>query len=154
MSICKHENRQSVDSLLNGTLRAYRVGEKASSISFTCDRCFTQALVEILEHKNQLALVITKWISLGAGLTPDDPQWQMHQSYRSGTMIHSSPDRQCNGEASAVKASSRACFEGAPVDSLRSRNITYLEDQRFKKSMIYRPCSYFGPTWYLYSKPR
>lgn len=52
-------------------------------------------------------------------------------------MIYSSPEKRGKGKASAVKASARACYENTSVDGLRSRNIVYLKDQRFKK--IYDP---------------
>ncbi|KAJ6184365.1 hypothetical protein N7519_005666 [Penicillium mononematosum] len=149
MSICKHEYFRSFDCLLNGVVGAHRAGKKAPSASFTCGRCDTEVLVEISEYENELALVITKWINLGAGLTPDDPQWRKHHDPRRATMIRSS-NKRGKRKASAVKASARACFESASLDSLRSHNIAYLKDQRFKKSMIYKPNMFDGPTWYLY----
>ncbi|OQE32473.1 hypothetical protein PENFLA_c001G09675 [Penicillium flavigenum] len=152
MSIFKHF--RSFDYLLNEVVRAHRAGEKAPSVSFTCDRCDTEVLFEISECENELALVITKWINLGAGLTPDDPQWKKHHDFGRATMIRSSPNKRGKRQANAVKASARACFESASLDSLRSRNIAYLKDKRFKKSMIYKPNMFDGPTWYLYDKHR
>ncbi|OQE94339.1 hypothetical protein PENNAL_c0004G08217 [Penicillium nalgiovense] len=154
MSICNHEYLHSFDYLLNGVVGAHRAGEKAPSVSFACDRCDTEVLVEISECENELALVITKWINLGAGLTPDDPPWKKHHDFGRATMIHRSPDKRGKGKASAVTASARTCFESASVDSLRARNIAYLKDQRFKKTMFYQPDMVHGPTWYLYNKHR
>lgn len=59
MSICRDIRDKRVDNLLNGIVGAHRVGEKAPSVSFTCDCCDTEALVEIFECENELALVIT-----------------------------------------------------------------------------------------------
>ncbi|KAJ5881939.1 uncharacterized protein N7529_000611 [Penicillium soppii] len=154
MSICDHNRDRGLDNLVNGIVGAHRAEEKAHSVSSTCDRCDTEALVEIFECVNELALAITKWIDPGAGLTPDDPQWQKQMNMGFGNIIQSSPIKRHKGNVSAVKASARACFESASVDSLRSRNIAFLKDQRFKRSMIYRPSILHEYTWYLFSKHR
>ena len=84
----------------------------------------------MVEFENQLALVITKWISLGAGLTPEDPQWQIHK--KGGP----SPMTSTEGEYTKnfAKASARACFERASTESLRPRNMAYLKDQQSSKN--------------------
>lgn len=150
ITICRHETNQEIDTWVNQVVSAHRAGEKAPSVSFACRHCDTEALLEMVEFDNQLALVITKWIGLGAGLTPEDPQWRNHQEF--GV----SPMRSTEGEytKSSAKASARACFERASTESLRSRNMAYLKDQRFKKCMIHDPLSQFGDydpdTWYLW----
>lgn len=150
ITICRHEKNGDIDTWVNQVVSAHRAGEKAPSVSFACRHCDTEALLEMVDFENQLALVITKWIGLGAGLTPEDPQWRNHKK------LGVSPMRSTEGEytKNSTKASARACFERASTESLRSRNMAYLKDQRFKKCMIYNTLPSFGhynpDTWYLW----
>lgn len=104
--ICCHEKDWDIDTWVNQVVRAHRAGEKAPSVSFACRHCGTEAILEMVEFENQLALVITKWIGLGAGLTAEDPQWRNHQNWGI------SPMRSTDGEYTEIsaKASPRACF--------------------------------------------
>lgn len=121
--------------LLNGVVRSYRAGEQAPSVSFTCNTCDTEVLAEIFECESGLALMITKWFSLGAGLTPDDPQWRKIQDKSVGTII-----------LTMKAGDAQACFESTSTDSLRSRNIAHLENQQFKKTLMYES---EDSIWYL-----
>ncbi|KAJ5186405.1 hypothetical protein N7449_011169 [Penicillium cf. viridicatum] len=121
--------------LYDTVVKAYISGNKAPSSTYTCRVCTAESLVD-------LALVLTTWINLGPDLTPDDPRWIVHS---------------CGGELSKVtlgpnhrKDSSRVCFENVSprsLEALRSCNLSYLKDQRFKRVM----CQvYWGKSvWYL-----
>lgn len=152
ITICEHQDDSDIDDWFNQVVKAHRAGEKKPSVSFGCGHCDTEALVEILEFEHQLALVMTKWIGLGAGLTPEDPQWRKHCDWKSSTM------RCTKGEyaGDSAKASARACFERASTESLRSRNIAFLKDQHFKKCMTQNTFLSFGhyapDTWSLRNK--
>ncbi|CAG8098141.1 unnamed protein product [Penicillium olsonii] len=158
ITICSHAKYQDISTWINKVVKAHRAGEKAPCVSFACSFCGTEAILELVEFENQLALVITKWIDLGAGVTLEDRQWRGHELledwptlFKGGGYAHM---RSTEGEFHTeyfTKPSARACFERASRESLQSRNIAYLKDQRFKKCMIYKPTrsAYEPHTWYL-----
>lgn len=133
MFICLHVRRKELASLINPIVRAYRAGEKAPMSTYTCGRCDTDFRIEICEYDTQLALIITRWFNLGDGLSPYDPRWKRHAE--SADRVHTGKVRPspCDG-----KTSPQVCFENAslrPLEALRSCNLSYLKDQRYKKVM-------------------
>ncbi|CAI7640639.1 unnamed protein product [Penicillium bialowiezense] len=62
MFICSHLKDQQYPEIL-GPLMKFANGD---------------ARIEARQVDSQLALVITAWINLGPGLTPDDPKWKIH----------------------------------------------------------------------------
>ncbi|KAJ5113597.1 hypothetical protein N7456_002131 [Penicillium angulare] len=131
--ICDHISDEKLANLVNPTIRAYRTGEEAASPTYTCGLCNTNFHIETLEHDTDLALVITKWIDLGSGMSPDDPKWARYSSHyrimRHGeATIHTSDEQ----------AGARICFENASnrsLECLRSCNLEYLKGERYKEIM-------------------
>ncbi|KAJ5115889.1 hypothetical protein N7456_000237 [Penicillium angulare] len=84
------------------------------------------------EDKSKIALVMTKWVDIGAGTSPDDRKWAIRS--------HAAPI--VRGRTTALEfddddtsQSARVCFEGSTqlsLDDLVSRNLSYIEDQRYK----------------------
>ena len=101
---------------------------KSNSIK-KCRRCNTDFQIEIRALGDEgLALVTTKWLDLGSGLTPTDIKWGY---YRFG-------DRSPTIDASVVPGDVRLLFEsecGMSQDSLSSQNASYLSKDRFMKVM-------------------
>ncbi|KAJ5694757.1 hypothetical protein N7536_005169 [Penicillium majusculum] len=53
-------------------------GKGVLTLRSNCDKCKTDFELAIQEHGGNIALLITRWINLGSGLTPDDLQWKAH----------------------------------------------------------------------------
>lgn len=145
MFICIHVKHLKHAKILNTVVNAYLNREKAPNSTFTCDKCNTDSRIEICEYGSDLALVITTWINLGPGLTPDDPRWKAH--------CDSSEPRKWTLDLNDRKDSPRVCFENASprsLEALRSCNLSYLKDQQYKKVMRR---IYLGKRiWYLPNK--
>jgi hypothetical protein len=148
MFICAHVGYLQKAKLLNTVVFAYLNGEKDPCSTFTCNQCNTDSRIEVCEYGSHLALVLTKWINLGPGLTPDDPRWKIHTLeylYQDATL--DPHDRTDSPRVSFEDSSPRS------LGALLSRNLSYLKDQRYRKVM--RPLSqhYEGRgLWYLPSE--
>lgn len=138
---CGHFFKYKLDCICSDLLVAYSEGKRAPSSDHTCRECRAEFLIGIHKHKGDLALVITKWINLGAGSTPDDPQWSVHSS---------EPLK----DHSKVEGNARVFFEHASprsLEALRFRNLSYLKNERYKKVMhpSFRPKN----IWFIQSRP-
>ncbi|CAG8909115.1 unnamed protein product [Penicillium egyptiacum] len=130
MFICIHVSRRRHAILLNTVVKAYISGEKAPSSTHTCDICAADSRIEVCEYGSDLALVLTTWINLGPGLTPDDPRWLVHCCSWELNRVTLDPNHR--------KDSPRVCFENVSprsLEALRSCNLSYLKDQRYKRVM-------------------
>jgi hypothetical protein len=145
MSICRHVSSLKLAILLNTVGNAYVNGEEAPSSTYACDKCNTDSRIEFCEYGSDLALVLTTWINLGPGLTPDDPRWKVHcNTWEASDLTLDPNDR---------KDSPRVCFENASprsLEALRSCNLSYLKDQGYKKVM--RQICRLEHVWYLPNK--
>jgi hypothetical protein len=94
-----------------------------------CRYCNTDFQVEIKDFGDEgLALVITKWLDLGSGLTPMDTRWRVHLARDKAAELGAL------GEAGDV----RLRFESEPglsQDSLSCQNASYLISKRFMSAM-------------------
>ncbi|OQE18024.1 hypothetical protein PENFLA_c022G06517 [Penicillium flavigenum] len=102
-----------------------------SPLRGNCDKCNTDFELQIENVGGKLALILTKWIILGPGAKPDDPDW----GKRDRKAILQEPDFQ----AIDMAVSRRASFETAcetSIDALRSRNLSYLHKKRYKELMM------------------
>ncbi|CAG7939086.1 unnamed protein product [Penicillium salamii] len=128
MYICEHVPNWQKERQLDAMVKAFFQGKHPSHSKHTCERCNTDYQIELCDHVNQVALVLTTWFNLGPGLTPDDPRWRV----RDGTF----EDITLN--PSDCKESPRAFFETnspQPVEKLLSTNLCYLQNQRYRKVM-------------------
>ena len=142
MFICIHVSRLKHAKLLDTVVKAYINGEKAPNSTFSCDKCNTDCRIEVCEYGSDLALVLTTWINLGPGLTPDDPRWKVHCDYCEPSKLTLDPNDR--------KDSPRVCFENASprsLEALRSCNLSYLKDQQYEKVM--RRIYLGRRVWYL-----
>ena len=101
---------------------AYLDGEKFPYSADTCNQCNTDFCIEVCEYGSHLALVLTTWINLGPGLTPDDPLWKIHSRENRGVTLD--PNDRTGSPRVSFENRSHWSFE-----NLLSRNISYLEDQ-------------------------
>lgn len=143
MVICLHIHLKELAGLINPVVKAYRAGKKAPRFTYTCGRCHTDFRIEMCEYGTELALIITRWFNLGDGLSPDDPRWKRHA--RLADRVHTGKVRRSlyDGENSPP-----VCFENASPRSLaalRPCNLSYLENERYKKVMYE---TWLGGLWY------
>ncbi|KAJ5501954.1 hypothetical protein N7463_004828 [Penicillium fimorum] len=78
---------------------------------------------------------MTRWINLGSGLRLDDPRWRV------------------NEDSKYMDLSPRHTFEAltdTSLENLTSRNISYLENQRYQTMMVPIPNS-ASPSWVLWN---
>ncbi|CAG7974369.1 unnamed protein product [Penicillium salamii] len=148
MVICTHM-KHSCEVMIPVRL-AYRSGGKNSSSDFNCHYCNTDAHIEFRKHVSWVALILTTWINLGSGLTPDDRRWKIH--------THRGTHFRC--DSTELKDSPRVFFENASPFSLEAlllRNLSYIQDQRYRQIMQPVPPDPrdFGgfDAWYLPSIP-
>ncbi|CAG8006701.1 unnamed protein product [Penicillium salamii] len=149
MIICRHM-KYSRDIVTNPVMIAYRSGEKNSSYDLNCHYCNTDAHIEIREHGSCVALILTTWVNLGSGLTPDDRRWKIHS--------HDGFGMNCN--STELKDSPRVSFENASplsLEALLLRNLSYIQDQRYRQIMQPAPPHPYDRgdwgNWYLPSIP-
>jgi hypothetical protein len=90
--------------------------------------CSLESRLEIALIDAKVALIMTRWVNLGPGLTPDDILWTAHI------------DRPKRGERipEHLITNPRQCFEDIAPQSFRDlkyHNLAYLQNQRYKKVM-------------------
>ncbi|KAJ5463913.1 F-box domain-containing protein [Penicillium sp. IBT 31633x] len=135
--ICDHISQTPLSHIifshiLSSTAREREVPYFPSYFN-TCSSCNTDYQVELHRlGQNGLALVITRWLNLGAGLTPEDPQWRVH--------THSWPPKCMNTKDVATLTSPRMLFEASlpkksSVEALRSYNLSMLKDHNYRTMM-------------------
>lgn len=131
--ICDHLQTRSSDvsQLIQSRLELSRTDEEDQTHLEVrrCPSCNTHFQVEVKDLGGEgIALVITKWLDLGSGLTPTDPKWKAHLP--AVTRVERlSPD-----EAGDV----RLRFESEPglsQDDLSRQNLSYLTSKRYMSTM-------------------
>lgn len=129
---CDHMPEAAFYCMLGDLVDVYRREQQASTPAetYTCKKCTTEAQFQICEIDTNIALVVTRWVYLGNGASLNDNYWRM----QSDDTRYLSRDLR----PSEMIASARACFENATprsLDALQTCNISYLQNQRFKKLM-------------------
>lgn len=138
--ICFHATLSSkmsdLDALKDG---------KDSHIDYTCSRCNTVCVIEILqvEPESKIALIMTRWVNLGPGLDHEDPLWRICVGWSSAPRPEQLPQ-------SMMTKSSRLCYENQspePLEELRFSNLSYLTEGKYTKE---KPLVSLGPwLWYI-----
>lgn len=130
--ICQHFGLRD---FITPMVESLHNGQKAS-FAHNCHRCNTDSQIEISAFESKMALIMTRWVNLGPGLTDQDPLWKAHVCFPMG------PGGRLGGhydpEPILGAQSPRLCFEDTASQSfedLRSRNLSYLRDQQYKKVM-------------------
>jgi len=116
------------------TVKSLKNGEMAS-FAHICHMCNIDCHIEIVEFDSKIALIMTRWVNLGAGLTQEDPWWKIRVRVPAGLYLRLDRDYP---EHFLTAQSPRSCFEDiAPqsFEDLQSHNLSYLRDQRYKTVM-------------------
>ncbi|KAL1986327.1 hypothetical protein VTN96DRAFT_9565 [Rasamsonia emersonii] len=111
--------------------------ERTPGAVFKCHFCNIDFQITIREYDGGLAMVVTKWLDLGSGLTPDDTRWRVH----CGRDWHVEPG--ALREAGTLRQRFENEF-GPSQDLLSHQNESYLSGQNFKKTM-----NRWGRRWIL-----
>jgi hypothetical protein len=132
LNVCKHMGcpRGNTDykwalifeeQKVNVELRGY------DQIHGNCKICHTSYYLEVIQTGNLYAVVLTRWMSLGPGLSPDDPQWKIHMlqepECRDDSII---VDPQLSFECNGPQLSHQA---------LRETNMSYLREHEYQRVM-------------------
>ena len=138
--VCGHlvAHKDELLQLIGSSLDEYstRAEEPQRPKTLECRSCKFVFQLEILDTVSDgLAVVITKWLDLGSGLTPMDPKWgRFAAAYKFG--------RQESGQAGEAEQ----CMidfekeEGMVLQALTARNASYLIDQQYKYTISKRYC--------------
>lgn len=70
--ICPYINHSKILKLVRPIVTAYTTNKPVLPLRSNYDKCKTDFELAIQEHRDNVTLVITRWINLGPGLTPDD----------------------------------------------------------------------------------
>lgn len=133
--VCHHlvadegEMFQLIESSLNeNSTRSERPREPKCH---RCRRCNFNFQLEVLDTVSDgLAIVITKWLDLGSGLTPMDPKWRI--------LASAFQDGENRNEQVSEAEKCKTDFEkeeGMMQQAVTLRNASYLSDQRYKNTM-------------------
>ena len=110
-----------------------------------CDQCKFVYQLEILDTGSDgLAIVITKWLDLGSGLTPLDPKWRFHDllTEEDDGLDYAGDSERC-----------RVDFEkegGLTHHGITLRNASHLSEQQYRKTMN----KMFARKWILQARRR
>lgn len=147
--ICTHidHHPERLGRLIRRIVRSCRAGKKAPSSSWICEWCKTSFCIEVCDYDIKMrALIITRWMNLGAGLSPDDPKWVRFRE--SGRYYRWS----VKAEPTYDRSNARILFEKSstcPLDAFSFHNLSYLKDQRYKKVMRKPLASFYRDLWSL-----
>ncbi|CAG8894823.1 unnamed protein product [Penicillium egyptiacum] len=114
----------------------------------SCDRCNTDWDIELFENRpsGHVTIVMTRYINLGPGLSLDDPRWSVHAGSECEEPV-------CKLDLKYMTSSPRHTFEvltDTALDDLTSRNISYLENEKYQTAMVPVPGS-VPPSWALWN---
>ncbi|CAG8308939.1 unnamed protein product [Penicillium salamii] len=93
----------------------------------TCPTCMVDYQLDILNDTDtgyEFTLVLTRWINLGSGSSPQDIQWKAHSAWY-GTVKNSYLEPRWAFET----------FSSQSHKALRASNLFYLENQNYKRLM-------------------
>ena len=149
--ICRHlmTNNGEMFQLIRSSLDEYSIKvEKPQRPNFhKCRDCQFVFQLEVLDTVSDgLAVVITKWLDLGSGLTPMDPKWRFFAAaFQVG---HQEGEQAGEAEKCMMDFEKEA---GMVQKALTTRNASYLIDQRYKDTTISKP---FCGVWILKADQR
>lgn len=147
LEVCLHK---PLIDLATPFVRSLHDGQEAS-FTYTCHVCRTNAQFDFGEFDSKFAMTMTRWAYPGSGPTRRDPAWMSHL-----TLAYIPDERLLDGLdlsrhlPKAQKA--RLRFEkSAPqsFEEIRSRNLSYLKDQEYKRIMPFNARDSF---WHIQYK--
>ena len=129
--ICAHIGHAELLPTIKDFVDAHHRRDTLSLLRTTCDECNTEYQLELRVYGNRnIALMITRWINLGTGRSPDDPQWKVH----SLASQHAPPILR----PSNMMVSPRILFEASPTRTFEefcTQNLHYLTGRTYESEM-------------------
>ena len=150
VSVCRHlmADDGEIAQLIESSLDEYskRAQKPQGADLRRCRYCKFSYQLQVLDTVSDgLAVVITKWLDLGSGLTPTDPKWR---GLAAAIQVSDQESEQA-GEAEKCMMDFEK-EEGLVQQALTTRNASYLIDQRYKDTMS----KYYGGVWILQAGQR
>lgn len=144
--VCGHISHST---LLTSMVKSYIAGKEPTDchIAATCKNCNTDYELQLVGcGQDDLAIVITRWINLGPGLSPDDPQWKVHVFRPRGW-------KRLSLDTIISYTSARHSFETTvakkwSAEALSSYNLSFLRARKYKAVM--ENTTFPGDPWTLY----
>ena len=133
--VCPHylAEKGQMLQIIKATLDDYimKPGMVREPNRYMCFECNFVFDVEILETKSDgLAIIVTKWLNLGSGLTPSDPRWRILTAGISDSQRESIYAREAGDCRMAFEKG-----EGLTQQAVTLRNEAYLNHQKYKSMM-------------------
>ena len=140
VSVCRHlvANYGEIAQLIESSLDEYsKRAQKPQGPNLRRCRCckFSYQLQVLDTVSDGLAIVITKWLDLGSGLTPMDPKWR---GFAATSQVGHQESEQAGEAEKCMMDFERE--EGMVQQALTTRNASYLIDQRYKDTISDRCC--------------
>lgn len=156
LRICCHEGNRELMHMIRNLLKARpsktrnRKDAKHRGICWTCNTVYQVELASIGEKR---AVVITRWIDLGAGVDPRDPRWGVHLSraFRRSKREYAQWLGPGDERSSPQYSFEKTCAKESSFEETRSRNLFYLQDGNYRKLMKMQ--HWIPPTWALKKRP-
>lgn len=136
--ICGHIGTYQSDfpNTVKAHIDAYCSGTPREAEWGRCRKCNTAYHLELRELVTQdLVLIMTRWIDIGPCLTPEDPRWRSHLLIENHHEVDAQdivPDPRLRFEKGLVDEKSKNALSD---DELFLRNLSFLEDRRWKAVM-------------------
>lgn len=99
--------------------------------------------------QKDICLVLTRWLDLGPGLSPDDNRWRCHNDHEFEVNLaeHEKADSRQRFENDSIQAN---CSDALSEEEMYYRNIQFIQDQAYRKLM-----TRFGVvSWCLHGKKK
>ncbi|KAJ6020948.1 hypothetical protein N7540_006452 [Penicillium herquei] len=132
-SPCGHRKNKSPEPF-RSLMEAYSANGDLGISRGKCTDCSMEYEIQVREaDTNDVTLTITRWIDLGPGLSPDDPQWRTHHQFYAEPVPPSDlvPDPRRRFE----RAPSTQGGSNVSIEERYRRNMSFLEAERYKTMM-------------------
>lgn len=137
MHICMHINHIfNLNSVVYGLINKYRSDTTTRPRDKgRCDECNTSWQIEIRNMgQKDVCLVLTRWLDLGSGLSPDDDRWRCHNDHEFEVNLaeHEMVDSRQRFENESIQAN---CSDALSEEEMYYRNMKFIQDQAYRKLM-------------------
>lgn len=145
--ICAHIGYDELLASIEEFVDIYCKRRTLPLLRTTFDKCNAEYQPELREYgKDNIAYMMTRWINIGPGRSPDDPQWKAHSLGAQDVPFILGIEH--------MLSSPRVLFEASTttsLDRLSTQNLHYLTDRNYRSVMKQLHDS--PPSWGLWNEP-